>query len=266
MKTKLKFDNPRTIKHSNRYNTTFSPEGLTERSRSPVPGSSQVSGIEIRMLPPLIKNNRTPKFWPFPGKAKLYVITIVISDAANQLLGQMDLNTFAKVGDGEKLPITKTIFYWEKPGKETPAPNQVHIMSSVIKSKGALREAGKILGSIRTDNQYQQLIRQLSTLSTDLASYSLVTDIAQQITTLIGSYLGRVEDRPIGAAVHSFTRLHGDWDELGIKQFQVITDNVDFNFELVVRDEERYILQHHEELLPAGKLAARGSIAEMIPL
>ena len=263
---KLKFDNPRTITRSNRSNATFTPEGLTTRSHSPVPGSSQVSGIEIRMLPPLIKNNTTPKFWPFPGRAKLYVITIVISDVANQLLGQLDLNTFAKIGDGEKLPITKTIFYWEKPGKDTPAPNQVHIMSSVIKSKGALREVGRIMGSIRTDSQYQQLINQLSTLSTDLSSYNLVTEIAQQVTTLIGSYLGRIDDRPIGAAVHSFTRLHGDWDELGIKPFQVITDNVDFNFELVVRDEERYILQHHEELQPTGKIAAKGYSGEMIPL
>jgi hypothetical protein len=266
MKTTLKFDNPRTITYSNRQNIAAGPETHMQRNPSPVPGSSQVSGIEIRMLPPLIKNNRTPKFWPFPGRAKLYVITIVISDVANQLLGQMDLNTFAKIGDGEKLPITKTIFYWEKPGKEVPAPNQVHVMSSVIKSKGALREAGKILGSIRTDSQYQQLIRQLSTLSTDLASYNMVTEIAQQITTLIGGYLGRIDDRPIGAAVHSFTRLHGDWDELGIKPFQVITDNVDFNFELVVRDEERYMLQHREVLLPAETAGVKGVTGKMIPL
>jgi hypothetical protein len=249
-----------------RFQATQHIEIINLRNRSPVPGSSQVSGIEIRMLPPLIKNNRTPKFWPFPGKAKLYVITIVISDAANQLLGQMDLSSFARIGDGEKLPVNKTIFYWEKPDKETPAPNQVHVMSSIIKSKGALREAGKILGSIRTDNEYQQLLRQLSVLGSDVASYNIVTGIAQQITALIGTYLGRIEDRPIGAAVHSFTRLHGDWDELGIKPFQVITDNVDFNFELVVRDEERYILQHRDVLLPASTQAAKGYRSEMLPL
>lgn len=266
MKTKLKFDNRRTTNFTNRQNISTGPESDVQRSRrSPVPGSSQVSGIEIRMLPPLIKNNRTPKFWPFPGKAKLYIITIVISDVANQLLGQMDLNTFAKVGDGEILPVNKTIFYWEKPDKETAAPNQVHIMSSVIKSKGALREAGNILGSIRTDSEYQQLLAQLSTLSTNMASYNMVKDIALQLTTLIGTYLGRIDDRPIGAAVHSFTRLRGDWDDLGVKPFQVITDNVDFNFELVVRDEERYMLQHREILLP-GKQAAKGVMGEMIPL
>lgn len=121
-------------------------------------------------------------------------------------------------------------------------------MTSVIKSKGALREAGNLLGSIKSDNQYQSLIKQLSVISSDIASYNMVTEIAQQITAIIGSYLGRIDDKPIGAAVHSFTRLHGDWDELGIKPFQVITDNVDFNFELVVRDEERYMLQHREIL------------------
>lgn len=123
MKATLKFDNPRTIRFSNRQNVTTGPESYIDRNRTPVPGSSSVSGIEIRMLPPLIKNNRTPKFWPFPGRAKLYVITIVISDAANQLLGQMDLNSFARIGDGEKLPINRTIYYWEKPDKGTPAPN-----------------------------------------------------------------------------------------------------------------------------------------------
>jgi hypothetical protein len=263
---RITFENPRTIKIVDRQRTSGTPEANTERSRSPVPGSSQVSGIEIRMLPPLIKNNRTLKIWPFPGKAKLYCVTLVISDAANQLQGQMDLSSFAKVGDNEHLPINKTIFYWEKPDKETPAPNQVHVVSSIIKSKSTLREAGKVMSSIRGDNEYQQLLGQLSGLSANTASFKIITDISLQLSTLIGRYLGRVDDTPIGGAVHSFTRLHGDWDELGVKRFQVMSDNVDFHFELVVRDEERYMLQHSQDFLTLNEKMASHESRGMMPL
>jgi hypothetical protein len=269
MKTKLNFSNPRTIKNierAARQNMAAAPEGNIDRSRLSVPGSSNVSGIEIRMLPPLIKNNRTLKIWPFPGRAKLYCITVVISDVANQLLGQMDLNSFARIGNGERLPINKTIFYWEKPDKETSAPNQVHVMSSIIKSKGALRQVGNVLGSLKTDNQYLQLISRLSGLSGNIDAYNMVKEISLQLTQLIGQYLGRIDDKPIGAVVHSFTRLHGDWNELGIRPFHAATDNVDFDFEVVVRDEERYMLQHREILFPENIDVANKVSPEMIPL
>lgn len=263
---RLKYDDPRTVKIVERQRTSTGPENNTDRNRTPIPGSSNVSGIEIRMLPPLIKNNRTIKFWPFPGKAKLYCVTLVVSDVANQLFGHLDLNSFAKVGDNERLPVNKTIFYWEKPDDDTPAPNQVHVMSSIIKSKGALREAGNILASLKTDNEYSELIEQLSVLSTNVSTYNMVRDISLQLSKLIGQYLGRIEDRPLGAAIHSFTRLHGDWDELGVKPFQVISDNVDFNFELVVRDHERYQLSQRQVLLSPEAEKVRAGCEQMIPI
>jgi hypothetical protein len=262
----MRFNDKQTVRIVDRQRATGSPEGNMERARHSIPGSSEVAGIELRMLPPLIKNNRTLKFWPFPGKARLYCLTIVISDVSNQLKGQMDLNGFGKIGNGEYLPVNKTIFYWEKPDKDTPAPNQVHVICSIIKSKGALREAGAILGSVRGDDEYRMLINQLSGLSSNVSNFNMVTEISMQLTTLIGRYLGRIDDRPIGAAVHSFTRLHGDWDELGVKPIHVATKDVDFDFELVVRDEERYMLEHRQIFLPLDKQAVRGNEGEMIPL
>src|SRR5688572_15601 len=69
---------------------------------------SKLTGIEVRMLPPLIKDNRTPKIWPFPGYARLYCITIVVSDVQNQLAGVIDLKGFQRIDDNENLPINKT--------------------------------------------------------------------------------------------------------------------------------------------------------------
>jgi hypothetical protein len=262
----MRFNDNQTVRVIQRQRTSGTPEGNIERVRSSVPGSSDVAGIELRMLPPFIKNNRTIKFWPFPGKARLYCLTLIISDATNQLKGQMDLNGFANIGNGEYLPVNKTIFYWEKPDKDTLAPNQLHVMSSIIKSKGRLRDVGNILSSVRGDNEYKTLINQLSGLASSAANFNLITEISMQLTTLIGRYLGRIDDKPIGAVVHSFTRLHGDWDELGIKPVHVTTKDVDFDFELVVRDESRYILQHREVLLPVNKQAVKYSGEEMIPL
>jgi hypothetical protein len=79
--------------------TSLAPATNIDRNRTPTPGSGQVSGIEMRMLSPLIKNNRTIKFRPFPGKAKLYSVTLVVSDLANQLYGHLDFDSFAKAGE-----------------------------------------------------------------------------------------------------------------------------------------------------------------------
>lgn len=49
--------------------------------------SKDVTGIELRMLPPLIKDNHTTAVWPFPGFSKLYCLTIVVSDVPNQTVG-----------------------------------------------------------------------------------------------------------------------------------------------------------------------------------
>lgn len=230
---------------------TLLPSAINrEDDRSGIPGSEDVAGIELRMLPPYIRNNNTIRFWPFPGYAKLYCLTMVISDVANQLTGLMDLNAFQRINDGEYLPLNKTIFYWEQDKPESAAPNQVHVMSSVIKSKEALRETGSILDGVKDDNEYQDLVGKLSTLVADTASFNLVTNISMQLARIVGRYMGRVDDKPIGTAVNSFTRLHGDWDKLGITPVHISTRNVDFSYELIIRDKERLALETQHQFLP----------------
>jgi hypothetical protein len=205
-----------------------------------IPSSEDVAGIELRMLPPYIRDNHTLQLRPFfPGRAKLYCLTLVVSDAANQLYGLMDLNAFPRVGRNEYLPINKTIFYWEA-GNGAKAPNQVHVMCSVIKSKESLREAGQVLEQAKEDGEYQHLVSQLSALDGDV-SLAAVSQLTLQIAGVVGRYLGRVEDHPLGTVVQSFTRLHGDWDRLGITPIATGTQDVDFAFDLVIRDRERSI-------------------------
>lgn len=206
---------------------------------SNIPSSKDIAGVEVRMLPPFIKNNKTARFWPFPGYAHLYCLTIVISDTANQLTGYMDLNTFPSIGDGEYLPINKTIYYWESKANLV-APGQVHVLCSVIKSKEALRDTASILEAAKSDSEYKDVIEQLGSIVSETASFSVIANMSLQIANIVGKYLGKINDKPIGTTVNSFTRLHGDWDRLGIIPMSIETKNVDFNFEVIVRDQNRH--------------------------
>src|SRR5215203_2266331 len=93
-----------------------------------IPSAKDISGIEIRLLPPYIIDNRTERIWPFPGYARLYCLVIVVSDVDNQMAGNIDLKGFQRIGDREHLPINKTIFYWQQKSKTETSPTQVHVM------------------------------------------------------------------------------------------------------------------------------------------
>lgn len=225
------------------------PYERADETHSGVPFSGDVAGIELRMLPPLIRDNHTISFWPFPGRARLYCLTIVVSDAANQLSGLMDLNAFPRIGDNEYLPINKTIYYWQEDGhSEHKPPSQLHVMCSIIKSKEALRETADVLQKVKEDEDYKTLMSELGDAIQNVASFSAITNLTMQAARIVGQYLGRVDDQPIGTVINSFTRLHGDWDQLGINLINIPTRDVDFQFELTVRD------QYRQDMIKQGKL------------
>jgi hypothetical protein len=197
--------------------------------------SADVSGIELRMLPPYIKDNRTDKFFPFPGYAKLYCLTIVVSNVSNQLVGGIDLKGFPRIDDKEFLPINKTIFYWQAQNDGEKAPNQIHTMCTVMKSKKALRDTGAILSKLKADTAYGDLLGSLKNAAADAARFNLVTDAISSIASLAGKYLETVEDKPLGTIFNSYTTVYGDFDRLGATPLSYSTRNVDFSFKLVVR-------------------------------
>lgn len=236
------------------------PESAVHPS-SAVPVSGHATGIELRMRPPFIRDNHTLRFWPFPGRARLYCLTMVVSDTENQLTGAIDLSGFPGVGDKEYLPINKTIYYWQSDDKSPKAPNQVHVMCAIIKSKEALRDTGDILSQAKYDQEYRDVIGQLSDVVADAASFNLVAQLSLQVAGIVGRYLGRVRDRPIGTVISSFTRLHGDWDRMGVNALSIPTRDVDFNLELIIRDASR-LPPYDAAATPQAGLVA----ASMMPL
>lgn len=227
------FISTRTNKLAKKLSTLSSRGVLRE-----IDTSSDVTGIELRMLPPYVKDNRTEKVWPFPGYAKLYCLTIVASNVANQLMGAIDLNGFPRIDDKENLPINKTIYLWQAENKEDKAPNQIHVFCSIMKSKQSLRDVGEIMNKVKEDTEYKDLVGSLAKLAKDAAKFNVATDIITNVATVVGKYLGKVEDKPLGTIINSYTTLFGDFDKLGVAPLVYPTKNVDFNFKMVVRSKE----------------------------
>jgi hypothetical protein len=208
---------------------------LQKKTRSGIGDSSKVSGIEVRMLAPLIKENGKN---PLIGGdySKLYCLTIVVSDLPNQTVGGIDLKGFPRIGDNEALPINKTLFYWQGSKDNEQVPNQIHFVTRVINSRKALRDVGQILTEAKSDADYKGLVGSLGSLLKNATALNPISEGIFALSSIIGKYLGKVEDKDLGTVINSYTTLHGDFDTKGINRFNYPTKNVDFNFELVVRD------------------------------
>jgi hypothetical protein len=210
-----------------------------------VPGSlfasrpaGNVTGIELRMLPPLIIENHSTPVWPFPGYSKLYCLTIVVSDVANQLAGGIDIKGFPRIGDHEYLPVNKTVFYWEATNTSEKPPRQLHLMCSVIKTKQALRDVGRIMAELSVDTEYQTAVTTIGKLGKDASKFNLVSSLVMQIGSIAGRYLGKIDDKPIGTILNSYTAVNGDFNHPGVKKLVYSTKDVQFNFDLMVRNEK----------------------------
>lgn len=234
------FDPKSTTIRLGQFTATDKPMKETiERLTGGIASSKDLTGIEIRMLPPFIVDNHTTPVWPFPGFSKLYCLTIVVSDVSNQLAGTIDLKGFPRIGDQEFLPINKTIYYWQSAKPEEKGPSQIHIMTSVIKSKQDLRDVGKILSDVKKDENYKSLIETLAKTATDASGMGVALDIVGEIAGLVGKYMGNVQDKPIGTTINSYTSLYGDFDQTGINKRKISSPHVNFEFDLVVRDKSR---------------------------
>jgi hypothetical protein len=190
------------------------------------------------MLPPLIIENHSTPVWPFPGYSKLYCLTIVVSDVANQLVGGIDIKGFPRIGDHEYLPVNKTVFYWEANNTGERPPRQLHVMCSIIKTKQALRDVGRIMAELFVDAEYQSAVSTIGKLGKDAAKFNLVSGLVMQIGSIAGRYLGKIDDKPIATILNSYTAVNGDFDHPGIKKLVYSTKDVHFNFDLIVRNEK----------------------------
>ncbi len=219
--------------------------------------STTASGIELRLLPPYIKENNTAPVLFFPGKASLYCLVIVVSDANNQLAGGFDLQGFPRIGDHEHLPVNKTIYYWQALDKKNKPPTQIHAFCSVVKSKKGLRQAGEIISQVKDDAGYKSLTGTIASMAAKATPLTAALDIVTDMAKIVGKYLKNVEDKPLGSIVNSYTVLHGDFDKLGISRLSYTTPKVNFEMELTVRDK-------HREKQQGGSLLGKGSKREAV--
>lgn len=200
-------------------------------------GSDKISGIEIRLSHVIIKDNKTAKVFPFPGLAKVYFMNLVVSDAENQNIG-LDLKGFEKVDDGDALSIDKTLFYWKQEKKSKP-PSQIHVMSTIIKSKQGLRDVAKIMENIKDDAEYKKLTNNLLGMLKDASQMTNISNFIWSVSSVVGKYLGRVEDRPLLTWYQSFTDIDGDWDKLGKTFKHAENKYAAMDLSITIRDKER---------------------------
>lgn len=214
----------------------LSPEHLQRR----ITRSKQLSGIELRIRSVFIKNNRTIKFWPFPGLANLYLVFFIVSDTPNQSLWPVKVITFPGVDDNDSLPTNETIFYYaDEHGIDMPS--QLHLVATVVKSKKGMRNAGAIMEQLQKDVHYDNLLQKVTAMTRNATTTGAIIESIKDLSHLVGQYLGKVEDRPLATAMKSFTALAGDWDEAGTRTVTIPTRNVDFAFDLIVKKQDAMI-------------------------
>lgn len=210
---------------------------LSKLQEGDLPTAGELTGIELRLSKVLIKDNKTPKIWPLPGLAQLYLLVVVVSDLDNPVQN-IDLKGFHKVDDNEELPIDKTIFYW-KEGDSPKNPAQINVFVSVIKSKEGLRDVGNVLRKVKDDQDYTDLVTNIRAMLTNATAFGQVTDSLFTLASIVGKYLGDVKDKPLMTWVQSFTDLNGDQDTLGKKVVAKENNDVAMAMTMIVRDKNR---------------------------
>lgn len=203
-----------------------------------IPDSSELTGIEVRLSNVLVKDNKTPKVFPFPGRASIYFINIVISDLSVQPF-QINLEGFEKVDDGDRLSIDRTLFFWKQKSEEDIAPAQIHVMSSLIKSKQKLRETGAILADLKGNSQYTSLVESISSLVKTASPVSNIGSLLFEAAGIAGSYLGHIDDKPLLTWVQSFTDINGDFDKEGLLEKKAANKYASMSMNLTIRDKNR---------------------------
>ncbi len=202
---------------------------------------SGVFGVQLRMMPALIKNNGTGTFGFLKQRVKLYCLTLTIEDTGSHFNGFIYLDAFDSIGRNEYLNIYKTIYTKQSDSIYT-APDRLFIISSVIKCRGSLREVEAIINSARRDKEYQALADLLLSMVSETASYPVIVNIAIKISEVIKKHLGKIEDVSIATTNHYFNKHHGDLDNLGLISFNKSTMNVSFDFELITYNKSTFCI------------------------
>ncbi|MBO0357634.1 hypothetical protein J0X19_06730 [Hymenobacter sp. BT186] len=201
-----------------------------------IPSSQTVTGLEVRLSRVFIENNRTPKVFPFPGFANVYLL-LVVFDNLNPEPQTLTLSGFARIDDEEDLPVDKTAYYWKQSEPAGPVPSQVHVLLSVLKSKKGLRDTGAVMAQARDSDDYRSLVSEVVGAITSAPARA--AEVLLQLGAVVGNLLKDVEDKPLFTQVISFTDINGDFDTLGKTQVTKQNNYVQTTLTLIVRDPAR---------------------------
>jgi len=205
-----------------------------------IPTSKNVTGIEVRLSKAFIKDNKTIKFGPFPGFAQLYLIAIVVNDKG-EVLQNLDIKGFPKVGDHEDLPVDKTIYYWKQNFPQEQSPSQIHVLTSIIKSKQKLRDTGKVMSDVKNDAEFSGMVSTLKQVIKNANAVAQVSDVLFSAAALIGKFLGKLDDKPLLTWVQSYTDINGDFDNLGKITTGKSNKNATLDLAIIIRDTSREV-------------------------
>lgn len=203
-----------------------------------IPTSNDLTGIEVRLSNVTVIDNKTPKVFPFPGLATVYFINIVASDVSADSV-TLDINGFEKVDDNSKLAIDRVLFMWKKSNDDSPVPSQIHIFSSLVKSKKPLRDVGKIMSEVKDDNNFKNAVSTLSSVIKTASNLTNISTLILQTAGIVGNFLGKVDDKPLLTWVQSFTDINGDFDPLGKTDKNAKNKFASMDLSITVRDTDR---------------------------
>lgn len=211
---------------------------LRSASRGDIPTSDQISGIEVRLSKVFIIDNKTRQFGPFPGLATVYFMNIVMSDLSTSQI-DLNLNGFEKVDDKQMLAVDRTLFFWKKTGENPKPPSQIHIMSSLLKSKKGLRDTAAVIAQAKDDSNFKDLTSQLGGLIKTATNFTTISGIVFQVAGIVGNLLKDVEDKPLLTRFQSFTDLGGDFNQLGKTDNPFSNRYAELDYSIFIRDKAR---------------------------
>lgn len=207
-------------------------------TRGDVQTSDEISGIEIRLSKAFIIDNKTRQFGPFPGLANIYFMNIVVSDLSESQI-DLNLNGFEKVDDRQTLAVDRTLFYWKKTDENSKPPSQIHIMSSLIKSRKGLRDTAAVIARAKDDNNFKNLTSSLAGVLKTASSFTNISNIIFQVAGIVGGLLENVEDKPLLTRFQSFTDVAGNFNQLGKTDNPFSNRYAELDYAIYIRDKAR---------------------------
>lgn len=210
---------------------SFPPQG---QGGSTAPTS--IGAIELRLPSVVVQDNNTPAVFPYPGYAKLYLLCIVAT-SANTGGYQLHLRSFDGVASGDALSMDKNIYGWKKDKPTEVAPAQIHVFTSLIKSKQPLRDVAAVLSELYRDASYKLLTATLDKLIKGATIPTDISNLLFNIAGIAGKYLEKVDERPLLTWYQSFTGIGNEGTPLGKTARMAANQYAAIHLSLLVRNE-----------------------------